>query len=71
MENIITTTTRVKRMTRLTSFALPAVMACTLSMPAFAQSVDQASPSRRNPENKASADSTAVTVGEAAMFGNG
>ena len=30
-------------MTRLKSFALPAVMACTLSMPAFAQSADQGS----------------------------
>ena len=28
-------------------------------------------PSRRNPESKASEDSTAVTVGEEAMFGNG
>jgi periplasmic protein CpxP/Spy len=49
MENMITTTTRVKRMTRLKSFVLPAVMACTLSMPAFAQSADQASPQPQDP----------------------
>jgi len=41
MEKIITAKTPVKRMTRLKSFALPAVMACALSMPAFAQSADQ------------------------------
>jgi periplasmic protein CpxP/Spy len=42
MENRITT--RVKPMARLKSFALPAIMACGLSMPMFAQSTDQASP---------------------------
>jgi periplasmic protein CpxP/Spy len=42
METMITRAP-VKRMTRLKSFALPAVMACTLTMPAFAQSVDQGS----------------------------
>jgi periplasmic protein CpxP/Spy len=41
MEKIIAAKTPVKRMTRLKSFALPAVMACTLSIPAFAQSADQ------------------------------
>jgi len=41
MEQMITTTTRVKRMTRLKSFALPTLLACTLAMPAFAQSTDQ------------------------------
>ena len=41
MEKIIAAKTPVKRMARLKSFALPAVMACTLSMPAFAQSADQ------------------------------
>jgi len=41
MEKIITAKTPVKRMTRLKSFALPALMACTLSTPAFAQSADQ------------------------------
>jgi periplasmic protein CpxP/Spy len=43
METMITSRAPVKRMTRLRSFALPAVMACTLTMPAFAQSVDQGS----------------------------
>jgi protein CpxP len=38
---MITAKTPVKRMARLKSFALPAVMACTLAMPAFAQSADQ------------------------------
>jgi protein CpxP len=32
-----------KRMTRLGSFGLPAVMACTLAMPVFAQTTDQGS----------------------------
>ena len=41
MEKTITPKTSPKRMTRLTSFALPAVMACTLVMPAFTQSADQ------------------------------
>ena len=39
MEKTIT----LKRMTRLGSIALPAVMACTLAMPAFAQTSDQGS----------------------------
>jgi len=43
METKITSRAPVKRMTRLRSFALLAVMACTLTMPAFAQSVDQGS----------------------------
>ena len=41
MEKTITGKTSMKRMTWLRSFALPAVMACTLAMPAFAQSTDQ------------------------------
>jgi protein CpxP len=41
MKNMITPTTRVKLMTGFKSLALPAVMVCTLSMPAFAQSADQ------------------------------
>jgi len=49
MEKIIAAKIPVKRMTRLKSFALPAVMACTLSMPAFAQSADQASPQLPDP----------------------
>jgi periplasmic protein CpxP/Spy len=45
MENMIATRTRVNRMTRLKSFALPTLMACTLVIPsAFAQSIDQTSP---------------------------
>jgi protein CpxP len=32
-----------KRMTRLGSFTLPAVMACTLALPVFAQTTDQGS----------------------------
>ena len=71
METMIRSRATVKRMTRLKAFALPAVMACTLALPAFAQSADQGGHSRRNVESKASADSTAVTVGEEAMLGNG
>jgi periplasmic protein CpxP/Spy len=41
MEKTITSKSSMKRMTRLTSFALPAVMACTLAVPAFTQSADQ------------------------------
>jgi protein CpxP len=41
METMITSRAPVKRMTKLKAFALPAVMACTLAMPAFAQSADQ------------------------------
>lgn len=41
MEKTITDKTSRKRMTRLASFALPAIMACTLAMPAFTQSADQ------------------------------
>jgi protein CpxP len=41
METTITGKTSLKRMTKLTSFALPAVMAFTLAMPAFTQSADQ------------------------------
>jgi len=40
MEKTITGKASLKRMTRLTSFGLP-VMAFTLAMPAFSQSVDQ------------------------------
>jgi protein CpxP len=50
MENMTTATARVKRMTRLKSFALPALMACTLAIPsASAQSTDQANPQPQNP----------------------
>ena len=42
MENTITI--RVKPTARLKSLALPAIMACSLSMPVFAQATDQASP---------------------------
>jgi periplasmic protein CpxP/Spy len=41
MEKMITARAAAKRMTRFTSFALTAVMTCTLSMLAFAQSADQ------------------------------
>lgn len=41
METMITSSAPVKRMTRLKTFVLPAVMACTLAVPAFAQSADQ------------------------------
>jgi protein CpxP len=41
MEKTITGKTSLKRMTRLMSFALPAVMAFTLAMPAFTQSTDK------------------------------
>jgi protein CpxP len=49
MKRMIPITTRVNRMTRLKSFALPAIMACTLALPAFAQSADQASPQPQDP----------------------
>jgi protein CpxP len=49
MENITATITRVKRINRLKSLALPAVMACTLSVSAFAQSADQANPQPQDP----------------------
>jgi len=41
MEKTITGKTSLKRMTRLMSFALPAVMAFTLAVPSFTQSTDQ------------------------------
>lgn len=40
METTNTGKSSLKRMTRLTSLALPAVMACTLAMPAFTQTAD-------------------------------
>ena len=70
MEKTITGKTPLKRMTKLTSFALPAVMAFTLAMPAFTQSAIKAA-NRRNPESKGSADSTADMVVEEAMVWNG
>ena len=71
METMITTSTRVKRMTRLKSFVLPAVMACTLSMPAFAQSVDQTSPQPQDPGKRTFGGFHGRHGREEAMFGNG
>ena len=46
MEKTITSKTSLRPMTSLTSFALPAVMACALAVPAFSQSVDQGGQAR-------------------------
>lgn len=50
MENVIAPIT-VKRINRLKSFALPAIMACTLSVSALAQLTDQANPQPQDPGN--------------------
>lgn len=41
METRITVKSSLKGLTRLNSFALPAIMGCVLAMPVFAQSADQ------------------------------